>query len=200
MKKKLYLTESELIDYVKSVIKEIREKYPELLNPLLEKIGEVGYEGLSRIEKKMIDDISRDVLNIDEVMMMINKKIASKEELTDLEKMFFEMNAAVPEAEIDMGTVGDMNIEFEYGGTVEDPENLEIVHKGKIIVQKEEDDTLDEEVFEGEIYCDMEGDYQACNFNNEEGVNLFEKYSPIESYVEEALIHLCNNLKSNLSS
>lgn len=200
MKKKLYLTESELIDYVKSVIKEIREKYPELLNPLLEKIGEVGYEGLSIIEKKMIDDISRDVLNIDEVMMMINKKIASKEELTDLEKMFFEMNAAVPDEEIDMGTVGDMNIEFEYGGTVEDPENLEIVHKGKIIVQKEEDDTLDEEVFEGEIYCDMEGDYQACNFNNEEGVNLFEKYSPIEGYVEEALIHLCNNLKSNLSS
>lgn len=200
MKKKLYLTESELIDYVKSVIKEIREKYPELLNPLLEKIGEVGYEGLSIIEKKMIDDISRDVLNIDEVMMMINKKIASKEELTDLEKMFFEMNAAVPDEEIDMGTVGDMNIEFEYGGTVEDPENLEIVHKGKIIVQKEEDDTLDEEVFEGEIYCDMEGDYQACNFNNEEGVNLFEKYSAIEGYVEEALIHLCNNLKSNLSS
>lgn len=200
MKNKLYLTESELIDYVKSVIKEIREKYPELLNPLLEKIGEVGYEGLSIIEKKMIDDISRDVLNIDEVMMMINKKIASKEELTDLENMFFEMNAAVPDEEIDMGTVGDMNIEFEYGGTVEDPENLEIVHKGKIIVQKEEDDTLDEEVFEGEIYCDMEGDYQACNFNNEEGVNLFEKYSAIEGYVEEALIHLCNNLKSNLSS
>jgi hypothetical protein len=46
----------------------------------------------------------------------------------------------------------------------------------------------------------MEGDYQACNFNNEEGTNLFEKYSAIESYVEEALIHLCNNLKSNLSS
>ena len=53
MKKKIRLTESELINYVKLIIKEIREKYPELLNPLLEKIGQVGYEGLSSIEKKM---------------------------------------------------------------------------------------------------------------------------------------------------
>jgi len=200
MKKKIRLTESELINYVQSIIKEIREKYPELLNPLLEKIGEVGYEGLSSIEKKMINDISSDTLDMDEIMMMVNRKIASKEELTDLEKMFFEMNASVPEEEMDMGTIGDMNIEFEYNLTQENPEEMEIIHRGKIIVQKEEDDTLDEEVFEGEIYCDMEGDYQACNFNNEEGTNLFEKYSAIEGYVEEALIHLCNNLKSNLSS
>ena len=200
MKKKIRLTESELINYVQSIIKEIREKYPEILNPLLEKIGEVGYEGLSSIEKKMINDISSDTLDMDEIMMMVNRKIASKEELTDLEKMFFEMNASVPEEEMDMGTIGDMNIEFEYNSTQENPEEMEIIHRGKIIVQTEEDDTLDEEIFEGEIYCDMEGDYQACNFNNEEGTNLFEKYSAIESYVEEALIHLCNNLKSNLSS
>ena len=200
MKKKIRLTESELINYVQSIIKEIREKYPELLNPLLEKISEVGYEGLSSIEKKMINDISSDTLDIDEIMMMVNRKIASKEELTDLEKMFFEMNASVPEEEMDMGTIGDMNIEFEYNLTQENPEEMEIIHMGKIIVQTEEDDTLDEEIFEGEIYCDMEGDYQACNFNNEEGINLFEKYSAIESYVEEALIRLCNNLKSNLSS
>jgi len=200
MKKKIRLTESELINYVKLIIEEIREKYPELLNPLLEKIGQVGYEGLSSIEKKMLNDISQDSLNTDEIMMMVNRKIASGKELSGVEQTFFDEYAAVPEEEMDMGSVGDINLEFEYNSTQENPEEMEIIHTGKIIVQTEEDDTLDEEIFEGEIYCDMGGDYQACNFNNEEGTNLFEKYSAIESYVEEALIHLCNNLKSNLSS
>ena len=200
MKNKIRLTESELINYVKLIIKEIREKYPELLNPLLEKIGQVGYEGLSSIEKKMLNDISQDSLNTDEIMMMVNRKIASGKKLSGVEQTFFDEYAAVPEEEMDMGSVGDINLEFEYNSTQENPEEMEIIHIGKIIVQTEEDDTLDEEIFEGEIYCDMEGDYQACNFNNEEGTNLFEKYSAIEGYVEEALTHLCNNLKSNLSS
>jgi len=60
MKRKIRLTESELIGMIKNLIREFREKYPELLNPLLEKIGQVGYEGLSDIERKMIDSISQD--------------------------------------------------------------------------------------------------------------------------------------------
>ena len=42
MRKKILLTESQLISFIKNIIKEFREKYPELLNPLLEIVGEVG--------------------------------------------------------------------------------------------------------------------------------------------------------------
>lgn len=199
MKRKIRLTESELIGVIKNLIKEFREKYPELLNPLLEKIGEVGYEGLSNIERKMIDSISQDTLDTDEVMMMVNRKIASGEELSDVEKIFFNEYAAVPEESFKDIDMGDYKIDFEYNSTEENPEDDEIVHKGKIYIQSDDEDYPEEEVFNGEIYCDGEGNYAACNFENEDGINLFEKYEAFEDFIEQAMEHICNNLKSNLN-
>jgi hypothetical protein len=198
MKKKIRLTESQLISFIKNIIKEFREKYPELLNPLLEKVGEVGYEGLSNIEKKMLDSISNDNLNVDVIMMMVNKKIASGEELSDVEQIFFDEYAAVPDESFEDIDMGDYKIDFEYNSTEENPEDDEIVHKGKIYVQSDDED-YPEEVFFGEIYCDSEGNYMACNFADEEGVNLFEKYEAFEDFIEQAMEHICNNLKSNLN-
>ena len=200
MKRKIRLTESELIGMIKNLIREFREKYPELLNPLLEKIGQVGYEGLSDIERKMIDNISQDTLDTNEIMMMVNKKIAAGEELSDVEQVFFDEYAAVPEESFEDIDMGDYKIDFEYNSTEENPEDDEIVHKGKIYVQSDNEDYIDEEVFHGEIYCDSEGNYAACNFENEEGVNLFEKYESFEDFIEQAMEHICNNLKSNLNS
>ena len=200
MKKKIYLTESELISFIKNIIKEFREKYPELLNPLLEKVGEVGYEGLSKIEQKMLDDISQDNLNTDEIMMMVNRKTASGEELSDVEQIFFDEYAAVPDTEFDDMEIGNHKIDFQYLSTEQNPEDDEIVHKGRIFVESEGDEFMEEEVFEGEIYCDGEGNYDACSFENEEGVNLFEKYEAYEDFIEQAMEHICNNLKSNLKS
>jgi len=200
MKRKIRLTESELIGMIKNLIREFREKYPELLNPLLEKIGQVGYEGLSDIERKMIDSISQDTLDTDEIMMMVNRKIASGEELSDVEQVFFDEYAAVPEESFEDIDMGDYKIDFEYNSTEENPEDDEIVHKGKIYVQSDDEDYPEEEVFHGEIYCDGEGNYAACNFENEEGVNLFEKYEAFEDFIEQAMEHICNNLKSNLNS
>jgi hypothetical protein len=200
MKKKIYLTEAELISFIKNIIKEFREKYPELLNPLLEKVGEVGFEGLSNIEQKMLNDISQDSLNTDEIMMMVNRKIASGEELSDVEQIFFDEYAAVPDTSFDDIEMGDHKIDFQYLSTEENPEDDEIVHKGRIFVESEGDEFMEEEVFEGEIYCDGEGNYAACNFENEEGINLFEKYEAYEDFIEQAMEHICNNLKSNLKS
>jgi hypothetical protein len=200
MKRKIRLTESELIGMIKNLIREFREKYPELLNPLLEKIGQVGYEGLSDIERKMIDNISQDTLDTNEIMMMVNKKIAAGEELSDVEQVFFDEYAAVPEESFEDIDMGDYKIDFEYNSTEENPEDDEIVHKGKIYVQSDDEDYPEEEVFHGEIYCDGEGNYAACNFENEEGVNLFEKYEAFEDFIEQAMEHICNNLKSNLNS
>ncbi len=200
MKRKIRLTESELIGMIKNLIREFREKYPELLNPLLEKIGQVGYEGLSDIERKIIDSISQDTLDTDEIMMMVNRKIASGEELSDVEQVFFDEYAAVPEESFEDIDMGDYKIDFEYNSTEENPEDDEIVHKGKIYVQSDDEDYPEEEVFHGEIYCDGEGNYAACNFENEEGVNLFEKYEAFEDFIEQAMEHICNNLKSNLNS
>jgi hypothetical protein len=198
MKKKIRLTESQLISFIKNIIKEFREKYPELLNPLLEKVGEVGYEGLSNIERKMIDNISQDTLDTDEIMMMVNRKIARGEELSDVEQIFFDEYAAVPDESFEDIDMGDYKIDFEYNSTEENPEDDEIVHKGKIYVQSDDED-YPEEVFFGEIYCDSEGNYMACNFADEEGVNLFEKYEAFEDFIEQAMEHICNNLKSNLN-
>ena len=200
MKRKIRLTESELIGMIKNLIREFREKYPELLNPLLEKIGQVGYEGLSDIERKMIDSISQDTLDTDEIMMMVNRKIAAGEELSDVEQVFFDEYAAVPEESFEDIDMGDYKIDFEYNSTEENPEDDEIVHKGKIYVQSDDEDYPEEEVFHGEIYCDGEGNYAACNFENEEGVNLFEKFEAFEDFIEQAMEHICNNLKSNLNS
>jgi len=200
MKKKIYLTESELINFIKTIIKEFREKYPELLNPLLEKVGEVGFEGLSNIEKKMLNDISQDSLNTDEIMMMVNRKTASGEELSDVEQIFFNEYAAVPDTEFDDMEMGNHKIDFQYLSTEQNPEDDEIVHKGRIFVESEGDEFMEEEVFEGEIYCDGEGNYAACNFENEEGINLFEKYEAYEDFIEQAMEHICDNLKSNLKS
>jgi len=200
MKKKIYLTEAELISFIKNIIKEFREKYPELLNPLLEKVGEVGFEGLSNIEQKMLNDISQDSLNTDEIMMMVNKKIASGEELSDVEQIFFDEYAAVPDTSFDDIEMGDHKIDFQYLSTEENPEDDEIVHKGRIFVESEGDEFMEEEVFEGEIYCDGEGNYAACSFENEEGINLFEKYEAYEDFIEQAMEHICDNLKSNLKS
>ena len=199
MKRKIRLTESELIGMIKNLIREFREKYPELLNPLLEKIGQVGYEGLSDIERKMIDSISQDTLDTDEIMMMVNRKIAAGEELSDVEQVFFDEYAAVPEESFEDIDMGDYKIDFEYNSTEENPEDDEIVHKGKIYVQSDDEDYPEEEVFHGEIYCDSEGNYAACNFENEEGVNLFEKFGAFEDFIEQAMEHICNNLKSNLN-
>jgi hypothetical protein len=200
MKKKIYLTEVELISFIKNIIKEFREKYPELLNPLLEKVGEVGFEGLSNIEQKMLNDISQDSLNTDEIMMMVNRKIASGEELSDVEQIFFDEYASVPYDSFEDMEMGNHKIDFQYLSTEENPEDDEIVHKGRIFVESEGDEFMEEEVFEGEIYCDGEGNYAACNFENEEGVNLFEKYEAYEDFIEQAMEHICDNLKSNLKS
>jgi hypothetical protein len=200
MKKKIYLTEAELISFIKNIIKEFREKYPELLNPLLEKVGEVGFEGLSNIEKKMLNDISQDSLNTDEIMMMVNRKIASGEELSDVEQIFFDEYAAVPDTSFEDMEIGNHKIDFQYLSTEQNPEDDEIVHTGRIFVESEGDEFIEEEVFEGHIFCDEEGNYSACVFENEEGINLFDKYEAYEDFIVQAMEHICDNLKSNLKS
>ena len=52
--------------------------------------------------------------------------------------------------------------------------------------------------FYGEIYCDPEGNFQTCMFENTtEGTNVFEDYEGLEHDIEVFLDVVCNDLKED---
>jgi glycyl-tRNA synthetase alpha subunit len=81
-------------------------------------------------------------------------------------------------------------MEFQYETTEESVD--EIIHTGFL--------TVSDEPFYGEIYCDSEGNYSVCNFESDEGVNLFEQYEGLEREIESFLSIICNDLKGDLMS
>jgi glycyl-tRNA synthetase alpha subunit len=76
-------------------------------------------------------------------------------------------------------------MKFKYEST-EDTED-EMIHSGYLEINNDE--------FYGEIYCDLEGDYSSCNFEDPDGVNLFEKYEGLEHEVEYFLDNVCDEIK-----
>ena len=58
--------------------------------------------------------------------------------------------------------------------------------------------TVDSSDYYGEIYCDTEGNFQTCMFENTtEGTNVFEDYEGIEHDIEVFLDVVCNDLKED---
>ena len=93
--KKIRLTESELISFIKSVIKESRysHSFQSYEDAILDKISDEGIESLSQIEKFILDSIGKENFDIKPVMVMLARKISNKESLTDIEQMFYDDNA-----------------------------------------------------------------------------------------------------------
>jgi len=84
-------------------------------------------------------------------------------------------------------SISGVNMKFKYEST-EDTED-EIIHSGYLEIDGDE--------FYGEIYCDPEGDYSTCNFEDPDGVNLFEKYEGLEHEVEYFLDNVCDEIKGS---
>jgi hypothetical protein len=92
--RKIQLTESQLIKIIKNIITEGIDT-PSLINDILEKIGQVGYKGLTEIEQTMIDSYSNDAFDKDKIMFLINKQVAKGglKSLSEIELSFFEDNS-----------------------------------------------------------------------------------------------------------
>jgi hypothetical protein len=84
-------------------------------------------------------------------------------------------------------TITGVNMKFKYEST-EDTKD-EIIHSGYLEIDGDE--------FYGEIYCDPEGDYSTCNFEDPDGINLFEKYEGLEHEVESFLYNVCDEIKGS---
>jgi hypothetical protein len=84
-------------------------------------------------------------------------------------------------------SISGINMKFKYEST-EDIED-EIIHSGYLEIDGDE--------FYGEIYCDPEGDYSTCNFEDPDGINLFEKYEGLEREVESFLYSVCDEIKGS---
>ena len=200
--KKLILKESELIRLIESIILEMSKDTPHFINTILDKISEGGYESLTSIEKEILNSFSKDSLDVKNIMTLLNKKITSSgpKSLSRIEQDFFEDNSKIKNDEKTLSTHKDSwkfddpkgeipSMKFNLDSTYEEDGNL--VHYGRLLVGGS--------VFFGNIYCDPYGNYEVCNFSNDDEVNLFEEFEGLEHEIEVFLEIICNDLKENLS-
>ena len=125
---------------------------------------------LSDKEKKYLDHYSMNNEFLDDEELTTTKSVADQGETW----VFNEME-------------GIPSMEFKYESTEENVD--EILHSGYLNVNNDE--------FYGEIYCDPEGDYSTCNFEDPDGINLFERYEGLEHEVESFLYNVCDEIKGS---
>jgi hypothetical protein len=199
--RKLRLTESQLIKIIKNIISEGVDT-PHFINDILEKIGEVGYKGLTEIEQTMIDSFSNDIFDKDNIMFLINKKIAKGglKSLSEIELGFYEDNAPSIEdgAEYqDYVGVWDYSnadsdldgMQFKYRTSYDEDDSL--VHEGELIVG--------DYSFFGNVYCDVEGNYDMCSFETDDGELLFDVFKGSEKEIRRFFEQVCDDLKGNFN-
>ena len=95
--RKIRLTESELINLINDIIKESKHEFQNYEDSILDKISSDGIESLSDIEKKILDSVSNQNYEVKPIMLMIAKKIAKQESLSDIEQMFYDEYSVGPE-------------------------------------------------------------------------------------------------------
>jgi len=155
------------------IIKQCINEGQKEIDSILDKINKVGVDGLSKKEKEYLDYHANtgDYLD-DEELITANDRVPSGE-IWDFD-----------------GFQGIPKMSFQYETTEESVD--EIIHTGFL--------TVSDDPFYGEIYCDSEGNYSVCNFESDEGVNLFEQYEGLEKEIESFLSIICNDLKGDLMS
>ena len=143
---------------------------------------------------KMVNEAMSDIDNIlDKISQggMESLSPQEKEYLRHYSETGEYMDVADEEDYVSEGVFSDsisgINMKFKYEST-EDTED-EIIHSGYLEIDGDE--------FYGEIYCDPEGDYSTCNFEDPDGINLFEKYEGLEREVESFLYSVCDEIKGS---
>jgi hypothetical protein len=164
---KIKITEEQILKIVKRIMNESQEK----IDLILDKINQVGVEGLSKKELNYLDHHAKTGGYLDD-----EELITSSDRAPSGETWVFD------------GVQGIPTMEFKYETTEENID--EIVHTGYL--------TVNNDPFYGEIYCDNEGNYSLCNFESDESVNLFETYEGLEREIEAFLSTVCDDLKGDL--
>lgn len=164
---KIKITEEQILNIVKRILQEGQNE----IDAILDKINQVGVEGLSKKELNYLDHHAKTGGYLDD-----EELITSSDRVPSGETWVFD------------GLPGIPKMEFQYETTEENID--EIVHTGYLTVNNDQ--------FYGEIYCDSEGNYSLCNFESDESVNLFETYEGLEHEIESFLSIVCNDLKGDL--
>ena len=146
--------------------------------------------------QKMVNEAMSDIDNILDKISQSGMESLSPQEKEYLQHYSTTGEYMDIEDEEDSSSEGDgifsdsiagINMKFKYEST-EDTED-EIIHSGYLEIDGDE--------FYGEIYCDPEGDYSTCNFEDPDGINLFEKYEGLEREVESFLYSVCDEIKGS---
>lgn len=158
------LTESELTSLIKRVINEGLSE----IDAILDKISEVGFDGLSDDEKEYLEYHSK------------------TGKFLPTEKPEVSFNASDSEDAIKR-KVGGIKFKFLHEDTFE--ENGIVNYSGWLGFNNEE--------FYGRIICDENGDYLECSFEDPEQNEIIDLYPDIEMYLDKFLEYVCEELNQN---
>ena len=154
-----------------TIIKKVVSEGQKEIDDILDKINKVGgVAGLSKKEKEYLDYHATTGKFLDKESLTTSHQIAQYGET------WYFQHPGMP------------TYQFKYEVTEETPD--EIIHTGYFNVNDDE--------YYGEIFCDTEGEYSLCNFNDGEGENVFEKYEGVEREIELFLEVVCNDLKDEM--
>jgi hypothetical protein len=221
--RKIRLTESELISFIKEVIKESRysHDFQSYEDAILDKISDEGIETLSEIEKYILDSIGKENFDAQPVMLMLAKKIAKQDLLTDIEQMFYDDNS-VESSEEDVRGYRELEsgVLFDAGDDdtppSDDRENrfsfidpkgempsmvfdaMKIYTTDKYIVFQGRFE-VDETTYYGKIYADLEGNYLGHKFKSENQTTPDEDYEKetIDAFLQVAVQELNSDNEQN---
>ena len=206
--KKLRLTESELIKFITQIISEAKHEFQNYEDSILDKISEEGIENLSDIEKKILDSVSTENFDSKPIMLMLAKKIAKQEPMTDIEQMFYNDYAESPEEDDDDSDGFTRDLEpgviYDSGDDenppsddrenrfyFEDPKgeiptmafDLTKIYKTDKYIVFQGMLEIEYTTYYGKIFVDMEGNYAGYKFKSEGETTPNEDY---EHYIIDA--------------
>ena len=166
--KKIILSENEYVKLLKFVLSESLSPGEGEIDRILDKISQSGMESLSSEERQTLENFSKGILPKE--TSNIEDSINRGSDL-----WVFEFP-------------GMPSFKFRYESTNSNED--EIIHTGYL--------SVDQNDYYGEIYCDTEGNFQTCDFENTtEGTNLYEDYEGLEHDIEVFLDVVCNDLKED---
>jgi hypothetical protein len=151
-----------------NVIQRIIQEGQSEIDSILDKINRVGFEGLTPKEQSYLRHYSETGEYKDD------EELVTRSQSFDYEHKF-------------SNKIDGVDMTFKYESTEDTPD--EMIHSGYLEINNDE--------FYGEIYCDPDGTYSTCNFEDGDGVNLFEKYEGLEHEVENFLDNVCEEIKGN---